>query len=394
LTVYAQTAPIIQQQPQSQTVYLNQTAPFSVSAIGQQPLSYQWLFNNSPINNATNSSLAVSGATSSSVGSYSVVVANTIGTNTSSAATLTVLSPPSGSYASAVLNAGPLVYYPFADTNVVAGAPAFNLGSLGTAATGTFEGGISAAAGPVPPDFANFDTNNQATVYDGVNTDVFIPPLNLNDSSVHMTLAAWINKNGPQENFAGIVFNRGSAGANGFGIKPDANGNDMLEYHWNNTYFAFNSGVYVPDQQWAFVAVVVQPTKATFYLFTPSGMQSATNVAAHTAAPFAEQSFVGWDTSGGTAARHFYGAIDEPMIFDRALSATELATIYQAAQTQAVSPVTLHISQTSGNVTLTWTQGTLQQADLVTGPYNDLDNTGSYTAPLSATPKFYRVKVQ
>lgn len=394
LTVYAQTAPVIQQQPQSQTVYQNQTAIFNVTAVGQQPLNYQWLFNGNPISNATSSSLVLTGTSSASVGSYSVVIANNLGTNPSSPATLTVLSPPPGSYASAVLNAGPLVYYRFDDPSITAGATAFNLGSLATAATGTFEGGIAGAAGPVPPDFPNFDSTNQATTYDGTDSDVYIPALNLNDSTVHMTLAAWINKNGPQEPYAGIVFYRGSAGANGFGIKQDASGNDMLEYHWNNTYFSFNSGLYVPDQQWTFVALVVQPAQATLYMFTPSGMQTATNVAAHTAVAWAEQSYVGWDTSGGAGARRFYGSIDEPMIFDRALSSSDLAAIYQAASTATAPAVTLHISQSAGNVTLTWSQGTLQQADVVTGPYTDLDTSGNYTAPASATAKFYRVKVQ
>lgn len=391
LTVYAQTAPVIQQQPQSQTVYFNQTGSFSVGAIGQQPLSYQWLFNGNPIANATNSSLAVLNSSQASVGSYSVVITNTLGPVTSSAATLTVIMPPQGSYVSAVLNAGPLVYYRFDDANVAAGGTAFNLGSLGNVATGTYENGIGATGGPIPPDFMNFDATNQATGYNGVDSDVLIPALNLTDSSVHITLAAWINKSGPQENYAGIIFHRGSAGANGFGIKPDANGNDMLEYHWNNTYFAFNSGVYVPDSQWAFVSLVVEPTKATFYMFTPSGMQSATNVAAHTAVAFAEQSYVGWDTSGGVAARHFYGAIDEPMIFNRALSAAELGAIYQAATAQSVA---IQIGQSGGNVTLTWSQGMLQEADAVTGPYTNVSSTGTYTTPVSATAKFYRVLVQ
>jgi hypothetical protein len=292
-----------------------------------------------------------------------------------------------------VLNAGPLVYYRFDDAAVTAGATAFNLGSLATAATGTYEGGIGPVTGPQPPSFVNFESTNQASTYDGTDTDVNIPPLNLTDSTVHITLAAWINKNGPQENYAGIIFYRGSAGANGFGIKQDTNNGaaDMLEYHWNNTYFGFSSALYVPDSQWTFVALVVQPTKATLYMFTPDGMQSATNTASHTAVGFAEQSYVGWDTSGGVSGRRFYGAIDEPMIFNRALSANDLAAIYQAATSQSV---VLQISQSGGNVTLTWAQGTLQQADAVTGTYTDVDSSGSYTTAASATAKFYRVKVQ
>ena len=87
-------APSIATQPSSQTVYVGNPATFSVVAAGSVPLSYQWLFNQSLILDATNSSLTISNASLAYAGSYAVVVTNVVGAITSSPAVLTLWLPP------------------------------------------------------------------------------------------------------------------------------------------------------------------------------------------------------------------------------------------------------------------------------------------------------------
>ncbi|HVM59823.1 MAG TPA: immunoglobulin domain-containing protein [Verrucomicrobiae bacterium] len=88
-------APSISTQPQSQTVTEGQGAAFSVTANGTPPLTYQWYFNtNSPMANATNSTLSVDNVSSNDAGVYSVLVANDYGSITSAFATLTVNPAP------------------------------------------------------------------------------------------------------------------------------------------------------------------------------------------------------------------------------------------------------------------------------------------------------------
>jgi hypothetical protein len=65
-------------------------ATFAVTAIGSQPLAYQWYFNGAPIAGATGAQLALSGVQSGNAGNYCVIVSNAIGTATSKAATLAV----------------------------------------------------------------------------------------------------------------------------------------------------------------------------------------------------------------------------------------------------------------------------------------------------------------
>ena len=86
--------PAIALQPGSLTVTQSQNAAFSVTSVGTTPLSCQWQFNNGPISGATATNYTVTNAQSTDAGSYSVVVTNSLGSVTSSVATLTVILPP------------------------------------------------------------------------------------------------------------------------------------------------------------------------------------------------------------------------------------------------------------------------------------------------------------
>ncbi len=91
----APVAPSITTQPAGQTVTAGQTASFSVAAMGTAPLSYQWQKNSVAIGGATSSTYTTPLTTSSDNGAlFTVLVSNTAGSVTSSAATLTVNAAP------------------------------------------------------------------------------------------------------------------------------------------------------------------------------------------------------------------------------------------------------------------------------------------------------------
>jgi hypothetical protein len=94
-------SPVITVPPQGQTVSAGQTAVFSVVATGNLPLAYQWRFDGTNIPNATSTTLTITNASARNAGSYSVVVTNGFGSQTSSNALLTVNYPP-------VINAQPI----------------------------------------------------------------------------------------------------------------------------------------------------------------------------------------------------------------------------------------------------------------------------------------------
>lgn len=86
--------PTITAHPQSLTVAQGSNATFTVAAQGQAPLAYQWQFNGGQLAGATASSYTRTGAQPAHAGGYAVVVTNSLGSVTSSVATLTVIVPP------------------------------------------------------------------------------------------------------------------------------------------------------------------------------------------------------------------------------------------------------------------------------------------------------------
>jgi uncharacterized delta-60 repeat protein len=86
--------PTIVSVPGSLDIAQGSNAVFSVTAAGEAPLSYQWLFNGAPLDGATSPALTISNAQFEDAGSYSVRVANSHGTVISPAIVLVVQAPP------------------------------------------------------------------------------------------------------------------------------------------------------------------------------------------------------------------------------------------------------------------------------------------------------------
>jgi hypothetical protein len=87
--------PSISTQPTNQTIFVNGTATFSVTATGSLPLSYQWNFNTTNIEGATNTILTLANVQVSQAGNYAVQVTNSVGSILSSNALLAVSLSPS-----------------------------------------------------------------------------------------------------------------------------------------------------------------------------------------------------------------------------------------------------------------------------------------------------------
>ena len=90
--------PSILTPPQSQTVSNGANATFTVVAGGSPPLMYLWKFTGGSLAGATSSSLTITNVQMVSQGDYTVVVSNSVGAVTSSAAHLTLQTAAPGPF--------------------------------------------------------------------------------------------------------------------------------------------------------------------------------------------------------------------------------------------------------------------------------------------------------
>lgn len=80
--------PIIGQQPQSQSVVAGEAVALQAQIIGSEPILYQWRFNSTNIDLATNLVFTINGFAYTDAGPYVIVASNTLGSTTSQVATL------------------------------------------------------------------------------------------------------------------------------------------------------------------------------------------------------------------------------------------------------------------------------------------------------------------
>ena len=138
------------------------------------------------------------------------------------------------------------------------------------------------------------------------------------------TFLAWVRLDGDQSHFTGVIFSRSSdvSGMNFYSTS------EQIAYHWNNASNTYNwqSGLIVPTQEWCMISVNVNSSSATAYLCRSSGITSATNTVSHSSITL-DAINVGRDSNSG---RDLDGRMSVAMIYNRALTASEVAQNYNA----------------------------------------------------------------
>jgi hypothetical protein len=143
-----------------------------------------------------------------------------------------------------------------------------------------------------------------------------IPPLDL--ELTEATMAGWIKPNGPQPDWSSIIMTRDPGLATGFNILGY-----QLAYHWNDTSnsWSFRGGDMIAEDDWTFAAVTIEPDKATFYV---NGEAGSVNEIEHAPCLWNSNIYLGGDGNDNWIARRMNGALDEVLMYDRALSEAEI----------------------------------------------------------------------
>ncbi len=395
VTGSAVATPVITVQPNTpNTLYVGRNLQLSVSAVGLG-LNYQWRKDGTPISDGGNvygtqtNTLTITNLVAGNTGNYDVVISNGAGSVTSSNASLTVLVPPAGGFEAAVIAGNPLAYYRLNEL----GDPSTNTvaydywgghnGTYGIAA----QNGFNLIAGPRPSDWT-FEADNTALQSTMSTASAWVSAAFGSLSTNTVTFAMWIYPIGQQESWSGLLMSRDGATGGGLGY----NDQQMLGYTWNgNTTWSYVSGLIPPTNQWSFVALVIEPTKATLYLGNTNGWNSATNEVAHTSDVFGTWQ-IGHDSQDGDATRTFNGVIDEVAVYPRSLSLAEVEGLFAAGGGSV--PIALTIQNVGGNVVLSWPQGTLLEANLPSGPWTTNNATSPFTNAPTGNQMFYRVIVK
>ena len=340
--------PVIAQNPADVTRYLNGTATFSAAFSGSTPLTYQWRRNGTPVADGTSSGLSLSlvltNVTAAQAGAYTLYVTNAYGFTNTSTATLTVLTPAPGGYTEMIVTNQPVSYWRFNES----GTPPVAFDLIG--GNDLLNAGVVSTQGVQG---LGLETTNNAARYNGSNAGSQSGGSLMNAMN-RFTLCGWFKAVSMPQPQRTALFGQNDLVELGFhnvgtgsplgvwvaGPVAGPNGNGTLV---TNQTATLNSNT------WYFVATTADGTNINLYLngnLLNSSPGTMTNYYSST------YSFRAGYGALDATGNYFNGVIDEIALFDRALTASQLQSLYLAAL--AGGPIRLQIQLISDKVILTW----------------------------------------
>ncbi len=314
------TPPTITAPPLSQSLNAGSNANFFVTATGSAPLTYQWRMNGTNLSDSAEflgsatPSLFIGAVQTNDAGSYSVVVANAAGSVTSAPALLNVVT--SGSCLPAP--AGLIGWWSGeGDASDSVGPD-----------SGSLQGGATIAAGRV----------GQAFSFDGTNNFVSIPDFTILKQPI-FTLEAWVRFSSLDSGGSGapagdqyIIFKQNTRSGDFEGIdlsKVRKSGSDLFRFLVSSATaqsVEIDSVTVLTTNVWYHVAAVRGTNFVQLYVNGVLEKQATVTFPQdYGTAPlyFGTSGLATWD-------RRFKGLLDEVSLFNRPLSSTEVAAIYNA----------------------------------------------------------------
>jgi hypothetical protein len=315
-------SPTIVGQPQNQAAPLGEDARFVIAAVGTQPLRYQWYLRQLPIVGATNASLVLEKLKTNQAGPYQVRVTNAFGLVWSTGVNLTLTPAPSCSSSPS----GLVSWWPgdgsLADTmgtnNITASSPPLYV-----------TGKVDRA----------FSFNGTSTRLQVANS----PSLNFN-TNADFSIEMWIKAGASNTSYADVALLEKLA--LGFGLPlPGTSAGYSLYLNQGRLAFSLGGLKGLSIVASNYISPGPDLRDAMFHHVAVSVNRKATNggnlyVDGQLVFTFDATPHNGNLTSGGPISiggptyprtgSYFGGLIDEPAIYGRALSATEILAIRNA----------------------------------------------------------------
>jgi hypothetical protein len=394
-------APVFAIQPQSQTVFIGQTATFTSLIEGSPTITNQWYKNGVPIPNATNANYAIANAQyADAIGNtYYTIAANGAGNATSAVVTVTVLPQPTH-----IVITNKLVLHlkfdgDYTDSSgkghhgTAVGAPSFVAGVVGggalqyaTAVTGSGGHGGSVISA------------------DYVTLGVFTNGTDLSFSNNHsFSVAYWVKTptNVTSGDLPIFCSAQNSYQNKGLTFAPSYN---QGGWSWSIGDSATFAGLYgaagsIDNGQWHHLVHTFNRTNAQARTYLDGVFVNSTGFSViddvDTYTPFN----IGQDTTGSynEAATNY---VDDLAVWkDYLVTGVEAYSAFYAGKNfgrsfDTLAPINIQLVQVGTSYYIVWQDGTLQQADDITGPWTAVGGASApyYLVPTTSPKKFYRVQ--
>lgn len=234
-----------------------------------------------------------------------------------------VPDPVEDLYSAAVSSAAPIAWWRFSETT---GTAAANSGSLGAAIAATYQGSPTLnQPGPRPTAFGGFETTNAAPRLNGTTGRIQVTDNAAFDFGTGAySIVMWFNP--ANATTRGDLFTYKASG-NDYGIHLASSGaNTISVYH--NAFIG--TGGSVASNQWNFLVVTRNASGLTTAYLNGVAIFSGNDTASMN---IANDLVIGANHSGvpSSIAIPFSGLLDEVALYNRALSADEVARQYQTA---------------------------------------------------------------
>lgn len=307
ITALGPPGPTITSQPASVTATPGTNVAFVVGAPGGGTVNYQWKFDGTNIAGSTLSYIIVTNVDSYDAGNYTVTVSDNSNVSlVSTSAFLSVISPLTNGNVKVV-----------APTNMVDWWPADGNGNniFGTI-NGTPTNGFSYTPG----------LRGLAYHFDGATS--YITNVGATDIPVPWTASVWVNR----ENAPGTAACLFQNGTNAIKLEQYNGTRNVGISTLGVVDSVFSPAYSVPTNIWTHLVFVGTASGVTLYVNGVS-TSSATNVI-----PFPRATIgANWIVNGTHRyVDYLKGSVDEVMTFSRALTSTEIASIYSAGNSGLV----------------------------------------------------------
>jgi GH25 family lysozyme M1 (1,4-beta-N-acetylmuramidase) len=286
--------PIITNDIDSVVTNVGANVTFTVALSTNTPYTFRWYSNQVNVATTTTSSYTVTNVQLSSAGNYYVTISNSVGIATSSTAYISVIAPFANGANANMIPTGYVDLYPCEATCT----DLFGANTYG------------------PNGYFNYGTGKigRGWKFNGSNTYLTNNAASL---AVPWTLSLWVNRQNAPGASAGLL----SDGTRSVKLEQ-YNGTRQVGL----TVFGvgdYNFGYSTPASTWTHLVLIGTSTGTSLYA-NGSLVGSLTN-----SMPLPRNHFGGdYLTSTGTVLDYMLGSVDEVLIFNRALSTTEISTLY------------------------------------------------------------------